>query len=170
MIRKRDGGQLSPVAAVLALAATEEAASFVLLPMATAYLVPPPSPTEAACIGREDVLVLLRDDGLAVPLLKLGLPPLQFLNHSRSEMNPSIPIFDSGKDGLLEVKKGPDVKRSGSDCSPYGVQGSDQAGILASRELVLLVQHDRVEALAKKTSALAARHEKLHLDTVDLSA
>ena len=83
--------------------------------MATAYLVPPPSPTEAACIGREDVLVLLRDDGLAVPLLKLGLPPLQFLNHSRSEMNLSIPIFYSGKDGLLEVKKGPDVKWSGSD-------------------------------------------------------
>ena len=85
-------------------------------------------------------------------------------------MNPSIPIFDSGKDGLLEVKKGPDVKRSGSDCSSNGVQGSDQAGILASRELVLLVQHDRVEALAKQAPALAARNEELHLDTVDLSA
>ena len=62
------------------------------------------------------------------------------------------------------------MKRSGSDRPSNGVQGSDQAGILASRELVLLVQHDRVEALAKLTSALAARHEKLHLDTVDLSA
>ena len=104
--RKRDGGQLSPVAAVLALAATEEAASFVLLPMATAYPVPPPSPTEAACIGREDVLVLLRDDGLAVPMLKLGLPPLERLNHPRGEMNLLIPIFHLGEDGLLEVKGG----------------------------------------------------------------
>ena len=34
----------------------------------------------------------------------------------------------------------------------------------------LLVQHDRVEALAKQAPALAARNEKLHLDTVDLSA
>ena len=91
MNRKREGGQLSPVAAVLALAATEEAASFVLLPMATAYLVPPPSPTEAACIGREDVLVLLRDDGLAVPMLKLGLPPLELVHHPRGEMN--LPIL-----------------------------------------------------------------------------
>ena len=85
--------------------------------MATAQLVPPPPPTEAACIGREDVLVLLRDDGLAVPLLKLGLPSLPFLNPSRSEMNLPIPIYCSGKDGLLEVKEEPDVKRSGSDRS-----------------------------------------------------
>ena len=65
-------------------------------------------------------------------------------------MNPPIPIFYSGKDGLLEVKEGPDVKRSGSDRSSNGVQGSDQAGKLASHELVLLVQHDHVEALAKQ--------------------
>ena len=104
-------------AAVLALAATEEAASFVLLPMATAYPVPPPSPTEAACIGREDVLVLLRDDGLAVPMLKLGLPPLQFLNHPGGEMYLPIPIFYSREARLLEVKEGPNVELSGSDCS-----------------------------------------------------
>ena len=35
---------------------------------------------------------------------------------------------------------------------------------------MLLVQHDRVEALAKQAPALAARNEELHLDTVDLSA
>ena len=85
--------------------------------MATAHLVPPPSPTEAACIGREDVLVLLRDDGLAVPLLKLGLPPLQFLNHPGGEMYLPILIFYSREAGLLEVKEGPDVKQSGSDRS-----------------------------------------------------
>ena len=50
------------------------------------------------------------------------------------------------------------------------VQGTDEAGIPASRELVLLVQHDRVEALAKQAPALAARNEELHLDPVDLSA
>ena len=85
-------------------------------------------------------------------------------------MNSPIPIFYSGKDGLLEVKEGPDVKRSGSDRSSNGVQGADEARILANRELVLLVQHDRVEALAEQAPALAARNEKLHLDTVDLSA
>ena len=35
---------------------------------------------------------------------------------------------------------------------------------------MLLVQHDRVEALAKQAPALAARNQELHLDTVDLSA
>ena len=93
---------------------SEEAASFVLIPLATAHLVPPHSPTETACIGREDVLVLLRNDGLAVPMLKLGLPPLQFLNHPRGEMNLPIPILDSSEDRLLEVKEGSNVKRSGS--------------------------------------------------------
>ena len=118
--------------------------------MATACLVPPPSPTEAAGIGREDVLVLLRDDGLAVPLLKLGLPPLELLNHSRSEMDLPIPIFDSGKAGLLEVKEGPDVKWSGSDRPANCIQGADDACIPASHELMLLVQTDRLEALAKQ--------------------
>ena len=61
--------------------------------------------------------MLLRDDGLPVPMLKLGLPPLQFLNHPRGEMNLPIPIFDSREDGLLEMKEGPNVKRSGSDRS-----------------------------------------------------
>ena len=114
--------------------------------------------------------MLLRDDGLAVPLLKLGLPPLQFLNHTGGEVHLPIPIFDSREAGLLEVKEGPDVKRSGSDRSSNRVQGADEARILANRKLVLLVQHDRVEALAKKAPALAARNQKLHLDTVDLSA
>ena len=58
-------------------------------------------PTEAACIGCEYVLVLLRDDGLAVLLLKLALPPLQFLNHPRGEMNLPIQIFDSREAGLF---------------------------------------------------------------------
>ena len=93
--------------------------------MATAHLVPPPSPTEAACIGREDVLVLLRDDGLAVPLLKLGLPPLQFLNHPRGEVNLLIPIFDSSEAGFLEMKEGPDVKRSGNDRPVDCIQGAE---------------------------------------------
>ena len=35
---------------------------------------------------------------------------------------------------------------------------------------MLLVQHDRVEALAKQALPFAARNEDLHLDTVDLSA
>ena len=85
-------------------------------------------------------------------------------------MHPPIPIFYSREAGLLEVKKRPDVKRSGSDRSSNAVQGPDEAGILASRELVLLVQHDHVEPLAKQAPTLAARNEKLHLDTVDLSA
>ena len=37
-------------------------------------------------------------------------------------------------------------------------------------ELVLLVLHKCLEALAKQAPALAARNQKLHLDTVDLSA
>ena len=108
--RKSDGGQLSLDAAVLILAAREEASSLALLPLAGAQLVPAPFPTEAACIGPENVLVLLREDRLAVPMLKLGLSPLELLNHPRGEMNPPIPILYSGKDGLLEMKKGPDVK------------------------------------------------------------
>ena len=58
---------------------------------------PPPKKTEAACIGREDVLVLLRGDGLAVPVLKLGLPPLELLNHPRGEMDLPIPVSHSGQ-------------------------------------------------------------------------
>ena len=83
--RKRDGSQLSPVAAVLALTAREEASSLVLVPRSVGGCPPcgTTTPTEAACICREDVLVILRNDGLAVPMLKLGLPPLELLNHPR---------------------------------------------------------------------------------------
>ena len=63
------------------------------------------------------------------------------------------------------MKEGPDVKWSGSDRSANCIQGADEACISASHELVLLVQHARVEALAKQAS-LAARNEELHLNTV----
>ena len=66
--------------------------------------------------------MLLRDDGLAVPMLKLGLPPLQLLSHPRGEMNLPIPVFYSGKDGLLEMEKRPDVKWSGFDCPTNCIQ------------------------------------------------
>ena len=62
------------------------------------------------------------------------------------------------------------MKRSGSDRPSNLVQGSDEACIPANRGLVLLVQHNRVEALAKQAPARAARNEEVHLDTVDLSA
>ena len=93
----RYGGQLSLVAAFRALTVGEEAASFVLLPLARARLVPPPAPTEAACIACEDVLMLLRNDRLAVPMLKLGLPPLKLLNQPTGKMNLPILVVPSGK-------------------------------------------------------------------------
>ena len=77
--------------------------------------MPPPAPTEAACIGREDVVVLLQN--VANPVMNLRLPPLELLNHSRDEINLSIQVFYSGKDGLLEVKERSNVKRSGCDHS-----------------------------------------------------
>ena len=60
-------------------------------------------------------------------------------------MNLSIPIFYSGKDGFLEVKEGPDVKWSGS---------ADEARILTSCELALLVEQQCVEALADRLLCL----------------
>ena len=62
------------------------------------------------------------------------------------------------------------MKWSGPDRPAKCIHGADQARIPASRELVLLVQHDLLEALAKQAPALTAGHEELHLDTVDLSA
>ena len=62
------------------------------------------------------------------------------------------------------------MKWGEDDCPADCIQGADEVCIIASRELVLLVQHDRVEALAKQALPLAAGNEKLHLDTVDLSA
>ena len=62
------------------------------------------------------------------------------------------------------------MKWSGGDRPTDCMQCADEARIPASRELVLLVQHDRLEALAKHTPALAARHKELHRNTVDLSA
>ena len=64
------------------------------------------------------------------------------------------------------MKEGPDVKWSGSERAANCIQVADEACISANRELVLLVQHDRVKALAKQAPALAARNQELHLDTV----
>ena len=62
-----------------------------------------------------------------------------------------------------------DVTRSWLDCSSDCIEGSDQACILASCEPVLCIEPQCVETLAKKILSLVARHEKLHLGTVDLS-
>ena len=56
---KRDGGQLSPVAAVLALSVREEPSSFIALALSEPQLVPTTPLTEMTCIGCEYVLVLL---------------------------------------------------------------------------------------------------------------
>ena len=61
-------------------------------------------------------------------------------------MNLSIPFFELGKDGLLEVEDRPDVKWSGCDRT---IQGADHARILTNYELVLCVEAQGVEALAK---------------------
>ena len=71
--------------------------------------MPPPPPTEMTCIGCENVLVLLWNHGLAVPILELGLPPLEFLNHSRGEVDLLVPRLKLCENSLLKMKKRPNV-------------------------------------------------------------
>ena len=77
-------------------------------------MIPPyaiTSPTEMACIGCEDVLVLLRDDRLAVPVLELDHPLLELLLDPRCEVL-LVPRLEPSENGLLNMKKRPHVKRS----------------------------------------------------------
>ena len=63
-----------------------------------------PSPTEMACIGCEDVLVLMRDDRLAVPVLELDHSPLELLLDPRCEVNLLVPRLEPSENGLLKMK------------------------------------------------------------------
>ena len=46
-------------------------------------------------VGLDEQHLLLWNDGLAISVLKLGLPPLELLNHPRGEMNLPIPVLYS---------------------------------------------------------------------------
>ena len=72
--------------------------------------MPLPAQTEAACISREDVLVLLRNDELAVLVLEFHLPTLELLKDTRGQANLIVPVLDLGENGLLKMEKRPDVK------------------------------------------------------------
>ena len=61
------------------------------------------------------------------------------------------------------------MKRSGCYLAANCIQSADQARIPASRELVLRIEEQCVEALAKQALRLAPGKEELHLDTIDLS-
>ena len=65
-------------------------------------------------------------------------------------MNSPIPIFYSGKDGVLKVDKRPYMKRGGCEHAANRVQSADQAPILAGREPVLRIEEWSVEGLQSR--------------------
>ena len=98
------------------------------------------------------------------------MPPLEFLNHSRGEVDLLVPRLKLCENSLLKMEKRPNVERSRSDCPSHCIESPDETCILASSELVLCIEPKSVEALAKQTLSLGPRDQELHLDTVCLSA
>ena len=76
------------------------------------HLLPPTAPAMMRDVSGQDVLVMSRDDQLAIPRLQLSHPPLQLLNHASQERHGAVvPLGLTTEDGVLQVEQRKDVQQ-----------------------------------------------------------